>query len=125
MVLVALFVVLPLASGQPALMEPVGDGCADPQHVDCDALVANGGVVRRGEEPTRLLLYLHMKNAVFMKGYVNAQPPDPEFEEDVRAGSAVPTLVTKTGTDADLRFQNNRITGTASPGLIPDPSSTV
>lgn len=104
----AMVIMLPAAAGQASTVT-----ACDP--ASCDPLTANGGEVKTGDEPVRVILYAHMQD-ILQEGPLNTQRPGPQESDVVFGGSLMPTL--KTAAPVAPGFENNRVTWFLSPGPV-------
>ncbi|MBI2078357.1 MAG: hypothetical protein HYT80_08340 [Euryarchaeota archaeon] len=91
---------------------------------ECDPIAINGGAVKRGDDPVKVVLYAHFEDHLQLAP-LNTQPPHPEKEVDLNAGFPFPVLETNTGAGCqvqgnclDPHFRNNEFRLFSSPGLV-------
>lgn len=108
----------PMAVSQAPPASPY-DGCENnPQ--TCDPVAANGGVVRSGDDPVRVILYSHTPHAL-VPWPLNVDPPT-DAEPDTHAPTVFPTFYVHDQSAPCCKFRNNefRMVFTPSPVNLRD-----
>lgn len=78
----------------------------------------NPGAPLKGKDTVvKTILYGHFEK-VLSRAPMNTQMPDLDHEKDLNDGFLMPVLVTKTGTDVDLNFENNWFIMYSSAGSV-------
>ncbi len=96
---------VPSGGAQAPPAEPY-DGCSvNPQ--TCDPAAANGGVVRAGDEPVRVILFAHVtRESPMMDWTLNVEPPT-AAEASIKTPSLLPTLYVHSEEAPCCKFRNN------------------
>lgn len=76
-------------------------GCQETPHT-CDPVAANGGVVRSGDAPVRVILFGHMPT-----GVLNVEPPTPDEPDAWWQSTLMPTVYTYPEWAPCCKFRNN------------------
>lgn len=107
-ILMGTMAVLPVGAGQ-------GSTVSECDPASCDPVVANGGQVKTGDEPVRVILFAHMRD-VLQRSPLNTQPPGPQEGAVEPGGFLMPTVYTRTPVGPG--FENNRFGWYFSPGPV-------
>jgi hypothetical protein len=105
-----LLTLMPLAGAQ--VTDPVS-GCSK----NCTPKEVNGEQPKRGDETVKAVLYGHFQD-ILNRAPLNTQIPAADKEENLNRGFLMPVVSTRTGTDADLRFENNWFYMFSSAGFV-------
>ncbi len=107
----AFLTLAPYAAAQPAGYP----GCSESPET-CDPRTVNGGT-STGDEPVTTILYAHV-NDIIQKSPMNTQPPDPEYEHDLKQGILMPTVYMDSDQAPCCKFKSNQFVFFGSPGII-------
>jgi hypothetical protein len=103
-----------------AAQNPLSNGMVSKCKVQCTPAEVNGGQVKTGDEPVKVILYGHFED-ILNRAPLNTQIPCSDCnnpESDLNRGYLTPVFSTYTNTDADFRFENNWFEMYSSAGLV-------